>query len=662
LVDPNTRQSKRTPVTLKIKFKSETLAQFIERYAVDVSQGGIFIRTKEPLPAGTPMRFEFQLKDASPLIAGEGTVVWTRENDPTRPGVAPGMGVRFDRLADGSQEVLDRILAEKAKQTPAGRHHADTKPPMNAFQEVPTRVAPSPLVNALAGESGKAQSRSQSFGDNRADTTPLPNPMPFHSDAEDFPDEAFEEATKVRALDELVAQSAAAEAEEQPPEIASALDELAQRRAARTSQVPAPSGTPTLIGTAPALATREGAARADGRTQSPSAPAPNVPGASPRLLDTSPSPRTAAPRISEKMPVAAIAEPLPPPPVPRGGSRVPMIIVLVLIAAAAGAAAVWFLVLKEKDEDITVRPGAGSQVAITPGSGSATPGSGGATALTPGSGAGSAVEVGSGSAMVPAADWTTVTINTNAEAAVVEVVGSDQTGDAPFAAKIENGKTATIRVTAPGFAAKEVQVTGGDKPVTVALIAMGRTIHVTSTPSGAQIFVENGPTGKLTPADIKLSSSQAARSKVRVTLRKAGYTKAEQFIAATAFAAGADGGMVADFDATLVVMRSSGHTTNNNNTNTNNNTGAGSGSADAGTGSGSATGTGTGSATTGSGSGSATPTGTGSGSAVKPGSGSGSATSGTGAGSAAKPGSGSAAGAGSAKGSGAGEPTPDWMK
>jgi hypothetical protein len=31
LADPNTRQGKRTPVTLKIKFKSETLEQFIER-------------------------------------------------------------------------------------------------------------------------------------------------------------------------------------------------------------------------------------------------------------------------------------------------------------------------------------------------------------------------------------------------------------------------------------------------------------------------------------------------------------------------------------------------------------------------------------------------------------------------------------------------------
>ena len=113
-MDPNTRQAKRAPVTLKIKFKSATLDQFIERYAADVSPGGIFIRTKEPLAVGTQMRFEFQLRDATPLITGDGTVVWTRENDPARPNAAPGMGVRFDRLGDGSQPILDRILAEKA--------------------------------------------------------------------------------------------------------------------------------------------------------------------------------------------------------------------------------------------------------------------------------------------------------------------------------------------------------------------------------------------------------------------------------------------------------------------------------------------------------------------------------------------------------------------
>ena len=64
-----------------------TLDQFIERYSVDVSHGGIFIRTKDPLAVGTQLRFEFQLQDASPLISGEGTVVWTREHDPAPIGI-----------------------------------------------------------------------------------------------------------------------------------------------------------------------------------------------------------------------------------------------------------------------------------------------------------------------------------------------------------------------------------------------------------------------------------------------------------------------------------------------------------------------------------------------------------------------------------------------
>ena len=80
----HTRRDMRTPITLKIKFKSSNLDQFIERYSVDVSRGGIFIRTKEPLAVGTQLKFEFQLQDACSLIAGEGTVVWIREHDPAR--------------------------------------------------------------------------------------------------------------------------------------------------------------------------------------------------------------------------------------------------------------------------------------------------------------------------------------------------------------------------------------------------------------------------------------------------------------------------------------------------------------------------------------------------------------------------------------------------
>src|SRR5678816_318185 len=108
----NNRREMRQPITLKIKFKSSSLDQFIERYSVDVSRGGIFIRTKEPLQVGTQLKFEFQLQDSSALISGEGTVVWIREHDPSRTGVAPGMGVCFDRLQTESGKVLDQILLE----------------------------------------------------------------------------------------------------------------------------------------------------------------------------------------------------------------------------------------------------------------------------------------------------------------------------------------------------------------------------------------------------------------------------------------------------------------------------------------------------------------------------------------------------------------------
>jgi uncharacterized protein (TIGR02266 family) len=105
----------RGPTNLRIKFRSASVDQFIERYAVDVSRGGIFIRTREPLAVGTRLKLEFQLQDAAPLLAGEGTVVWIREPDPMRGNATPGMGVRFDKLTPESQPTLEKILAEKTR-------------------------------------------------------------------------------------------------------------------------------------------------------------------------------------------------------------------------------------------------------------------------------------------------------------------------------------------------------------------------------------------------------------------------------------------------------------------------------------------------------------------------------------------------------------------
>ncbi len=115
-----TPKEQRGPTNLRIKFRSATLEQFIERYAADVSRGGVFIRTREPLAVGTQLRLELQLQDATPLLSGEGTVIWIRENDPSRANVAPGMAVRFDKLSPETEPTLERILEEKARLEQAG--------------------------------------------------------------------------------------------------------------------------------------------------------------------------------------------------------------------------------------------------------------------------------------------------------------------------------------------------------------------------------------------------------------------------------------------------------------------------------------------------------------------------------------------------------------
>jgi uncharacterized protein (TIGR02266 family) len=560
LVDTNTRQGKRTPVTLKIKFKSETLEQFIERYAVDVSQGGIFIRTKEPLAVGTQMKFEFQLRDASPLIAGEGTVVWTRENDPSRPAIAPGMGVRFDRLADGSQGILERILAEKAKQAPQRPVADTTKPPL--FTDTPTRVAPAPMQEALLGKDDSRSRRvSDDPGGHSSDShTPLPRPMPFHSDADEFPDEAFEEATKVRALDELIAATA---------DGASASDELTGRRLNGIAE-PASERAETQTEAAEAAqARRERAKPATGRLPAATARQTGEPfeaavqppesGGRSRLVDAAASARNEPAFVGGRPGDAARARLSTPPigmemttpsphvpPVPSLAhhtmssdrtmpARMPSLkdtnnspfLILALVVVAVAGAGVWFLVLRPPTAEPTDgRPSASGSAAQATGPTAAMP--------TPGAAA-PAPDVGSSAAAVPApikpkAEMVDTVVASTADFAKVEVIGTEQSGPAPLTARLERGKPYKVRVTAHGYAALELDIKGGDDKSIAKLVAKPRVISIVTDPPGALITVDSVATGRTTPSDVELTTPQGAKKTVRIQLRKSGFRSIDRNI------------------------------------------------------------------------------------------------------------------------------------
>jgi hypothetical protein len=121
-------------------------------------------------------------------------------------------------------------------------------------------------------------------------------------------------------------------------------------------------------------------------------------------------------------------------------------------------------------------------------------------------------------------------IGSIAEGARVEIVGTDQSGPAPFTAKLENGRAYKARIIARGFATLELDLKGGDDKVTAKLVAKPRVITIDSDPPGAAIWIDSAATGHSTPTEVDLTAAQAAKKTVRVQLRKSGFRTVDRVI------------------------------------------------------------------------------------------------------------------------------------
>ncbi len=95
--------------TINHEFRS--VEEFIGEYVVNLSRGGVFIRSDEPLPVGTRvnLRFTVIFEDLE-IIEGIGEVVRTVE-----PGgeATSGMGVVFVELSQIGRDLVERILVRR---------------------------------------------------------------------------------------------------------------------------------------------------------------------------------------------------------------------------------------------------------------------------------------------------------------------------------------------------------------------------------------------------------------------------------------------------------------------------------------------------------------------------------------------------------------------
>ena len=102
------RSHRRVPVNQEFK----CIEDYISEYVSDISKGGVFIRSKNPLPVGTTVTLHFSvIVEDIETIEGEGEVIRVDMSSESM-----GMGIAFKKLTSESKELIDRIIQEAQRE------------------------------------------------------------------------------------------------------------------------------------------------------------------------------------------------------------------------------------------------------------------------------------------------------------------------------------------------------------------------------------------------------------------------------------------------------------------------------------------------------------------------------------------------------------------
>ncbi len=103
------RKSPRANYVFRVDYS--TPEALFNEFADNISEGGLFIKTPNPLPIGTEIVLEFILPLLEEPIKVKGRVEWNTE----LPGIrkrTPGMGVSFQGLSPQHKEKINQVVRQ----------------------------------------------------------------------------------------------------------------------------------------------------------------------------------------------------------------------------------------------------------------------------------------------------------------------------------------------------------------------------------------------------------------------------------------------------------------------------------------------------------------------------------------------------------------------
>jgi len=578
----DTRKDKRAPISLKVRFKSATLDEFIEQYSVDISRGGIFIKSKTPMSVGTLLKFEFQLKDESRLIHGVGRVVWKRE--PADGDDPPGMGIKFIKMDPESRALVEQMVqkrGDKPGRFEEGQDGGKPDPTAGGFfpSTTPESELPAPedrtqvrhasefLASALAegdadsakqeaeAKAEEARKRTEEIEKKRAEAKKKRKPRikktlvgmgipaagenegeeiePPSSEADEPAEEEAKPAREVSESAETLAmdreaiekqEAAAEEAEEAPAKAAE--PEPEEPEAAEADDADEKAAEEAAAAAAAEKEAAEKAAEAKAKDEA-AAKAAQKKAEKAKAEKAEPKPKP-KPAVSEARPQTAAAEEEP-------KSRMGMIFFALVAAVVVGV--IVYMQMQPGDDPVTEPT----------------------DVVDPGEEEGLAAE-GEGEEPIEEAieepveeptPTVSVNVTTEPEGATVFVRG-EEAGAAPLDVDLPIGEAVTVAARLTGYTEATQEVTAaeeGTEDISLTLEAMDYVISVTTSPGNARVRATGGGSGQVTgTGEIELRGAPDEAVELTASLR--GHDNATATVEPGAFTA-QDGRMVASVTLTL---------------------------------------------------------------------------------------------------------------
>jgi len=116
------RKHPRAKILIEVNYRN--LDTFYRNTVLNISQGGMFIRTRTLLPLGTEIALEFTLPGQEEKITSEGIVVWIHRPTTSKISSSPfGMGIRFRRMHPRDlkriRDYVEEVLRKQPPEDPS---------------------------------------------------------------------------------------------------------------------------------------------------------------------------------------------------------------------------------------------------------------------------------------------------------------------------------------------------------------------------------------------------------------------------------------------------------------------------------------------------------------------------------------------------------------